>query len=289
MNIKLITDSTCCIPKEVLDKEKIAYLESQLIIDKKEYRDLSDLDYEEVIQSLQFLEPYPKSSLASPQDAYKLFEQAQKEGYKEILYIGLSPNVSNQFNSAKVAAKRFKNKIKITLYQSGLMGPSQGAMVWNALKLLKDGKTVEEITAYLDTIKDQVYTVGLSADFNTLFRTGKIKKGVGITVIASVLSLKPLFEINLDQGVVGIGGGVGYRGAIKKVLKNISIHRRAELEYDLYISDAIAPRKLIFEIVQKVKHNFPIKDIHYWRISPVVAWALGKGSVMITIAPTMMS
>ncbi|MHA1687410.1 MAG: DegV family protein [Candidatus Heimdallarchaeaceae archaeon] len=285
MKIKIITDSTTCLPKEFVENENIGLLESKIMLDGREYKELTNLKREEFIESLQLLEPYPTTSLASPQDALNLFEQAIKDGYDEIFYIGLSPNVSNQFNSAKVAAKRAKNKIKVTLYQSGLMGPSQGVMVYKAVDLLKEGKSVEEIVDYLDELKTQVYTVGLSADFNTLFRTGKVKKGVGITIAASVLSLKPVFEINLEEGVVGIGGGAGYSGAMKKMREAMLGKTSEKTIYDLFVTDALAEKKRINEVVQMIRQALPIRKVHYWKLPPVITWAVGKGAIMATVTP----
>lgn len=285
MKVKIVTDSTTCLPKEFVEQEKISLLESKIIIDGKEYRELSELNYEEFIEGLQFLEPYPTTTLASPQDTLDIFEKAIEQGYDEIFYIGLSPNVSNQFNSAKVAAKRVQKKIKVILYQSGLMGPSQGVLVYRAAELLKQGKSVEETIANLDQLKNSVYTIGLSRDFNTLFRTGKVKKSIKMTVVASVLSLKPIFEINLDEGVVGIGGGAGYSSAMKKIKEAIIEHSSQSQIYDLYISDALAEKKNVKQLIETVKSAVQVRKVENWQLTPVITWAVGKGGLMATIIP----
>ena len=179
-----------------------------------------------------------------------------------------------------------KDKTNIHLYQSGLMGSSQGIMVYSAWKLQQKGKSMEEIVKYLDSIKENVYTIGISPGFDSLFKTGKIKKGVGITVIASVLQLKPIFEINLDQGVVGIGGGVGNRGALKKLVKNIEEKTDPNITYDLLLANAFAPdiQKKVSKEIQKVRN---IKNIIYGEIPPVIAWAIGNESVKVALAPTI--
>lgn len=286
MKVKLVTDSTSCLTKEFLDKENIAILESVLMIDEVGHKELTEIDRNNFLPSLKHLDPYPTTSLASPQDALDIFEQAIEEGYEDILYVGISPNISNQFNSAKIAAKKMKDKANIHLYQSGLMGSSQGMMVYSAWKLQQKGKSMEEIVKYLDSIKENVYTIGISPGFDSLFKTGKIKKGVGITVIASVLQLKPIFEINLDQGVIGIGGGVGNRGALKKLIKNIEEKTDANITYDLLLSNAFAPdmQKKAKKEIQRVRD---IKNIIYGEIPPVIAWAIGNNSIKVALAPTI--
>ncbi|MHA1259633.1 MAG: DegV family protein, partial [Candidatus Heimdallarchaeaceae archaeon] len=102
---------------------------------------------------------------------------AIKDGYDEILYLGLTPLISSQMNVARLAAKRMKGKINITLYETDLTCGSQGAMVYRALELLKRGKTVKEIIAHLDDLKEKIYTIGMTGDTITLFKTGKVKRG----------------------------------------------------------------------------------------------------------------
>jgi len=286
MKIKIMTDPTSCLPLKFAEKENITFFETLFDIDGKMYKELSDINKEEFVESLSYINPYPKSSLASPPAALEIYEQAIKEGYDEIFYIAVSPNITNMIASAKMASKKVHEKIKVTIYPTGLMGPSQGAMIYSAIKLFKKGKTVEEIIQYLDSIKDLVHSAGLSADFNTLFRTGRIKKGIKISVISSVMRLKPLFEINLDQGVVGIGGGLGYRGAIKKIIKNLQGKAQEGLTYDLFLLDSMAP-KLSEKLKKEIPKVIPIKDIHYWDLPSMIIWAIGKGAVIATISPIL--
>ena len=145
MSIKIIGDSTTSMPKEFMDKEGIGYLESKIVIDGEEIKDLTGFNRDDFIKEVSKLKPYPKTSYGSPADAVEVFEKAIEEGHKEILYIGVSPKLSSQINSAKIAAKRLKDKAKITLYESGLASVSHGALIFLAWKLLKKGESVANI------------------------------------------------------------------------------------------------------------------------------------------------
>jgi DegV family protein with EDD domain len=223
--------------------------------------------------------------MPSPQDYTDAFEKAFNEGYDEILHIGLSFNISNALNSATVASKEFKDK-EITIYDCGVMGPSQGVMVLMADKILKNGKSVEDAVKFLDSMKGGIYGIGCSSSFDILFKTGRVKKGAGITIISKLLRLKPLFELNFKEGVVGLGGGKGYKDAIKMIISNIQEKTDDNIEYDLIMGDAIGPnlmKKLEDEIVKVRK----IRNIYYWPIVPMMAHTLGKGCAMATLGPTL--
>ncbi len=285
MKIKITTDVTTCIPKDVADKNDIEFIEFYLNIDGKPTKELSEIDREKFMNELQDMDPFPTSNFPSPQDYLEAFQKILDDGYDEIFHIGLSPNISGALNSAKAAAKRLKNA-KITIYDSGIMAPSQGAMVLMIVKLLKKGKKPDEIIKYLESIKHNIYGAGLSVNFDILFKTGRVKKSAGLTVISSLMKLKPLFELNFETGVTGIGGGAGFNGAIKKIVQNIVEKTDETLTYDLIMTDAGDP-ELLKKLEEKVKKVRTIKNVLHWPMVSMMIHTCGKGSVMATLAPTI--
>ncbi len=284
MSIKIVGDSTTSMPKEFMEKEGIGYLESKIIIEGEEYKDLTDLNRQDFIKEVSKFKPYPKTTYGSPADAVEVFEKAIEEGHKEILYIGVSPKLSSQINSAKIAAKRLKDKTKITLYESGLAGASHGALVYLAWKLLKKGKSVSDIVKQMDKYRQQIYTVGASTSFDELFKTGKIQKKVSLSIMSKVMQLKPLFEIVLHDGAKGSGAGMGFKGALKKAIAKIDDTIPKDIEYDLILCEA-GSTKFFDYSEEQVKNILKIKDVIYWETSPVVIHSLGANSIQIAILP----
>ncbi|MCE7741127.1 MAG: DegV family EDD domain-containing protein [Candidatus Heimdallarchaeota archaeon] len=285
MKIKITTDVTTCIPKEIADKNDIGFVEFYISINEKPTKELSEINREKFLNEVKFMIPYPTSSFPSPQDYLDAFQKAEDDGYDEILHIGLGLNISGALNSANAAAKRIK-KTKVTVYDSGIMGPSQGTMVLMALKLLKKGKSVEEVIEYLESVKLNIYGAGLSESFDVLFKTGRVKKGAGITVMSSLMRLKPLFELNFEKGVTGIGGGMGFNGARKKIISNIIEKTDDKITYDLYMTDAGAP-KLLKQLEEEIVKVRNIKNIYYWPMVSMMINTCGKGSVIGTLSPTL--
>lgn len=284
MTIKLVGDSTTSMPKKFMEKEGIGYLESKIVIEGKDYKDLTDINREDFIKEVGKLKPYPKTAYGSPADAMEVFEKAIKEGHKEILYIGVSPKLSSQINSARIAAKKLKDKAKITLYESGLSATSHGALIYLAWKLLKKGESVSNIVKQMDKYREQIYTVGASTSFDELFKTGKIQKKVSLSIMSKVLQLKPLFEIVLHDGAKGSGAGSGFKGALNKAFAKIDEKMPKDIEYDLILSEAGSTRFFDYS-EEKVKNILKIKDVLYWETSPVVIHSLGANSIQITVLP----
>ncbi len=284
MTLKLVGDSSANIPKEFMDKEGIGYLQQKMIIDGKDYKELTDINREDFIKELSKFNPYPKTAYGSPAEAMEVFEKAIEEGHKEILYIGVSPKLSSQINSAKIAAKKLKNKAKITLYESGLSTTSQGALIYLAWKLSKKGESVSNIIKQMDKYRQQVYTVGASASFDQLFKTGKIQKKIGLNIMSKVLHLKPMFEIVLHEGARGIGASSGFKGALNKAIAKIDENMPKDIEYDLILCEA-GSTKFFNYSENKVKSLVKVKDVLHWGTAPVVIHSLGTNSIQITVLP----
>jgi len=284
MKIKIVTDSTSSFPPSLAKKEKIGLFESKVLLEGKDLKEITDIDQKELADRVPTLDPYPTTSVASPQEALDILEHADKENCDEILYIGVSPTISNQIPSVKSAFRKFKNKDKVTIHECGVSTSSQGALVHNALKLLKQGKSVKEIIKELDVMKTQTFTIGISPSFDILFKTGKVQKKASISLISKLLKLKPLYEIILDVGARGAGAGKGFKGAIKEAMKKFSEQISSDLEYDLIISDAFnTDYNEVIE--QEARKIIKVKDVLSWRITPCVMLSTGVGSFQITLVP----
>ncbi|MHA1623097.1 MAG: DegV family protein [Candidatus Heimdallarchaeaceae archaeon] len=286
MKIKLVTDASALMPKKFMEDEKIAYFESILLINEESIRELTELNRDEFINKLSTVDPYPTTSQMMAQDAVDVYEQAIKDGYDEILYVGLTPLISSQMNVARLAAKRFKGKIKITHYDTDLTCGSQGAMAYRALELLKKGKSVEEITNHLDKLKEDVYTVGMTGDTISLFKTGKVKRGSAKGIMVTLFNMKPIAEVNTEEGFIGIGAAFSEKSAMKKMIKEIAIRTHPDKEYDLFMADALNP-ELMEWYVSEIKKVRKIKQTFYWEMSGVMALSAGRGAVTATISPSL--
>lgn len=284
MKIKLLTDSTTSIPVGIMKEHNISVLEIQIAFEDGTKKELSEIDANDFTENFHKIEPIPTTSLASPADALEIMNKAIEEGYDMILYPYLTTEISNQVNAVRVAAKKVKTKIDVNLYPSQLAGPSIAPFLFHAEKLIERKKDIKEIIDHLDKIKKHIYTAGFSKDFSTLFRTGKVKKNVRMTMITSLLKLRPLYDIPLDQGVVGFGGGVGYGGSLQKIVKRIMEKTDSDLTYDLIVnhSNDLYAAKIFVESIKKERK---IKEINIWGLPPAIVSTVGKGAAMATLYP----
>ena len=288
MRVKLVTDSTSCLGKEFYEQEDIGIIESLLRFDGEYKKDISDIERSDFLNRLNKMDLYPYSAHADFQDITKVIENAISEGYDEIFYIGVSNKITNQYEIVEFVSQEYKEKIKITLFQSGYMGSSQGGMVLIANKMLKNGKNVDEIIEILEANKDKIKTIIISESFKSLFKTGKVRRKSMMSTFVKYLEkfwlYKPITEINQEEGLVNIDKARGKRFALRKAIKIMSRELSHEIEYDLIFSKAGCD-KYFSKIEKKMKKIFRIKEVQFWEASPVVIWAIGVRSIKFTLIP----
>ena len=284
MKVALLVDSTSSIPQEYLTKNNIYLIEINVAVSEEMCKERSEIDIKDFMAKLPTMEPYPTTSFASPHDALEVLDKIVIDGYKEVIYPFMTPQISNQISSVKLAEKKIKEKLKIHYYPTQLAGPSQAPFIFLAKSMLDEGKKISEIFQRFDELKQTICTIGFSKDFTTLFRTGKINKSIQMSVLTSALKLKPLYEVPIDKGVVGYGGGMGYRGSIKKIMRTLETKIDTKNSFNLVITHANG-YKHVKILEENIKSKFNIKDIQYWQIPPAILVSVGLGSVMVTLYP----
>ncbi len=288
MQIKLLTDSTACLTKKFCDEENIGVIESLLCFSGEYKRDLSD------IQRLRFLKQIDKtkygvfSSQADSIHVSKIFEDIISEGYEEIFYIGVSTTITNQYDLVEFVSDLYRDKIKTILFQSGTMGASQGGMVLIADRMLKEGKSVNQIIEILKKKRKEFKTYIISNSFKTIFKTGKIRSRKLISAFAKFLGRfrvnKPIVEVNEEEGLIAVGKAKGKMLALRKAIKMMYKELPLENEYDLLLVD-VGSKKYFPRIKRKITKKFKIKAVHYFEASPVVIWTIGKNSIKFSLIP----
>ena len=284
MKTKLMIDSVSFMQEEYLRENNIANFEVYVSFNGDLKKDLTEIDIDDYTKNFKDFDELPKTTMATPQDALDIFNKAIDEGYEEIFYLALTPAISGQANVARIASRKVKDKIKIHIYQTELVGGSQAVLLLYSQAMLAEGKKVPEIIEFLESIKGKIETIGISTSFDVLFKSGRANKDVKTTLATKIFNLKPIYKTIIKRGVVGFGAGLGIRGSIKKLIKEIESKTDPSLEYNLIMShaDGVELAQKIEENIRKIRN---IKEVDYWKIPPAVVITVGYGAAIATIYP----
>ena len=150
-----------------------------------------------------------KISTAPPnlEEYYSKFVSYVQEGYS-ILSMSISGSISSTYDFAVTAAKRVKAdypEARIYCFDSQRMSCGFGLLVAHAHLLQKEGKSFEEVIAWLEENKSKVHQMGPIDDLLFVARRGRVTMGAAI--MGNIVGIKPLGDYN----------DVGYTTVLAKV------------------------------------------------------------------------
>lgn len=199
MSIHIVTDSTCDLPEETIQKLGITVLPLNIHIGETAYKDGVDLSREEFYKQLPGLNPFPKTASPSPSGFEKLYRRLADEGAKAILSIHISESLSATVNEARIAAKQFAH-IPITVLDSSQLSLGTGFLVEKAAQLADAGHSLEEILSVLSAQMQRSYVFASLKTLEYLRRSGRMHSAVAH--IGEFLKIKPLLHMNQGNPVV---------------------------------------------------------------------------------------
>lgn len=203
--IKIISDSTCDLSQEIVDKYDIEIVPLTINIDGKIYKDRIDIKPNEFYEILKGLKQYSTTSMPSPKNFLKAMEKAVKNGHTEIICICMSSGTSGSYQSAAIAANDFfadhKNSdIKIHVVDSKSMSHGSGWLILKSARLRENGATFEELVDFNETYKKHVKHFLSVSDLDHLNKSGRLSNAS--TLIGKILKVMPIMTMKNGKGSI---------------------------------------------------------------------------------------
>ncbi len=201
--LKIIADSTCDLPVEIIKKYNIGIVPLNIIFNNEEVRtQYVNLTNEEFYQRLSSGES-ASSGVPSPAIFKEKFDEGLKEA-DEVIFIALSSKMSAVFQMATLAKNEYFDD-KVTIVDSFCGTIQTGLVVFEAAKQVKEGKTKKEVLEYLTEILiPNARLISYASSLKYLRRSGRISRIRHL--MGTVLRIKPIFHI--ADGMIASAGSV---------------------------------------------------------------------------------
>ena len=214
--IKLITDSTCDLPKDVLEKNNIEVMPLLINFGEESYLDGIEISQDELFEKIESGNIFPTTAQVTPNRFLEVFENAKKND--EILILVLISSVMSGTYQSACLAKEMSEYDDIYIVDSKSTCSGLGVLVLRAANLIKEGKSVQEI---IDDLEKEKYKINSSLSFDSLdnlIKGGRISKTVGI--VTGILGIKLILEIK--DGLMAVKDKVrGSKKAVKRIIEDI--------------------------------------------------------------------
>lgn len=221
--IKIITDSTIDLPKDLVEKYGIEVLPMLINFGEESYLDGVELSTNEMQDRITKENVLPTTAQVTPTRFEDCFKKYLDEGYK-ILVITISSKMSGTYQSACIA-KNMLESDDIVVIESELVTLAYGMLVIEAAKLIEAGKSLEEIEERVLELRSKVKSSLSFESLENLVRGGRLSKTVG--TIGAVLGLRLILEIR--DGEMAVKDKVrGSKKALKKIISDLEACDRDE-------------------------------------------------------------
>lgn len=196
MKFEIVSDSSCDLPQEYTEREKVTIVPFYVSFDGKHYdREGKEISVTEFYRKMaEQTGCYPKTSMPSAEDYREAFLPFVREG-RPVLCICLTRKFSGSMQAALNAKQELEEEfenVRIEVMDSELVTGLQGMFVKEAVGLRNQGAALEEAVRILEPIRSTGRIFFTTRDLKYLEHGGRIGK---VTSIAgSVLNIKPLLQ-----------------------------------------------------------------------------------------------
>jgi len=199
--IALVTDSSCDLPKAILEKYQIQVIPLNIHFGETFYLDGISIHPDQFYKKLDTSRIYPTTSQPSFKDFYNRYNYLSSH-YDSIIGIQLSAKLSgtwqNSLNAANKVAEQTGKTIEVI--NSKKLSSALGLIVLRAARAIEQGKTHDEIVALLPSWSLKTKQLASTETMKYLIKSGRVNASRGI--IGRLLRIKPMLEVNASGLVI---------------------------------------------------------------------------------------
>lgn len=189
--IKIITDSTCDLPKDIVNELGIEVIPIYINLNSTSYRDGIDITLDELNDLISKTEKIPITSQINPDVFKETYEKYLNKGYK-VISIHVSAKLSPTYQSASIA-KNILDTEDVVVYDSLSASGGLSIIVRRAANMVKKGYKLSEICDKIEKASSNIKSRMILSDLENIAKFGKINKTLG--VVGRFLRVRPIIEI----------------------------------------------------------------------------------------------
>lgn len=273
MTVRIVTDSTCDLPAEDIDRYGITVVPLIVFFGDEALLDRIDVTPADFYARMAAFKGLPRTS----QPSVELFQDAYRslaaDGV-DIVSIHISSRLSGTLNAASVAREVVKEEVHVDLIDSYNVSLGLGLIVLEAARAAAAGATLPEVVATARRAMDRVSVHVVVDTLEYLQKGGRI--GRARSFLGSVLSIKPI--IRVEDGEVAPFERVRTRAkAIERMFELASRMPRAKEMFVGCSGDDSDARALL----ERLRPHLPHTELRLGYLGPVVGVYTGPNALGI--------
>lgn len=273
--VKIISDSTCDLSKELVQRYDIDILPLHILLGDKEYED-GVITPDEIFAWSDDNKTTPKTSVPAITEAVELMRPYVEEG-REIVCFSISESMSTSGNVMRLAAGELDADELVTVIDSANLSTGIGLLVIEAAIMADKGCSASEIKARMEELKPYVRASFVVDTLTYLYRGGRCSAVAAMA--GSVLKLHP--RIVVENGAMD--AAKKYRGKLSSVIMSYTKDMEEQLKNArpdrVFITHSGCDRQIVDNVREYLESLGIFDEILETRAGGVISSHCGPGTL----------
>ncbi len=278
MGVKIITDSGCDLPKDIIQKYGIDVIPLLVYLEDEEYLDGVTMNPNKLYDAMRDGK-VAKTAQVTPIMFKDVFSKYAEQD-QSCIYIAFSSGLSGTYRTSELIKREVKEsypEFDLDIVDTKCASLGFGLVVYKAAQMAKEGKKKEDILKTVNFYSQHMEHIFTVDKLEYLYRGGRVSKTSAF--VGGVLNIKPILDVE-DGKLVPIEKVRGRNKLHKRMLKLME-QRGTDLKNQIIgIShgDDIKNAKKIKQMIEK---RFECKNIIISTIGCAIGAHSGPGTLAI--------
>ena len=277
---KIITDSCCDFTEQQYQELDVLCAPLSVVYNGESHSNFSDPAAVKGFYDLLRTGVMATTSAANPEGWTAIMEPVLKNG-QDVLVLAFSSGLSATYQSAVIAAQELQDAYpdgKIRVVDTLCAALGQGLLVWYACKKRDEGKTLEELTAWVEENKQHICHWVTVDDLSHLKRGGRISATTAL--VGTMLNIKPIIYVNEEGKLINTAKVRGRKAAIDFLVKKAQELGEGYDNETMFVAHGDCPEDAA-ALEAALKEKCGVKNVITGYVGPVIGAHTGPGVLVV--------
>ena len=277
LNLRIVTDSDCDLPRTLLDQYHIPSFPMAIHFGPRRYWDGVDLDAAAFYARLNGLD-HPRTDHPDPGEMRRIYLELARDG-SPILSIHVSHKLSETAVIARRLAEELRGQADIVVVDTLAASLGQGLLVWRAAMLAESGMGREQIIPIIQNLIPQVGSVLSINSLDFLAKGGRLSRAA--MMVGTVAGLKPIISLNEEGMLALVARAYGWERALKHIQQWVADRITFPEENWLGVLHSRLPGEAE-GLAETLRKRYSPQGVLVAEIGPSIGTHIGPGALGVT-------